>query len=96
MIQGRHGAGLALEAGTQVFSRSDVRWQHLHRDCTVEARIASFVHLAHATRPDGCDDLVRSELCTGSHFFNAACQFNTTVNGTTSRAPEAGSNMRNR
>ena len=65
MIQRRNGPRLALEPGKRLGIRGHLPWQHLDRDVASEARVPGAVHLAHAPRPDGGEDLVRPETCSG-------------------------------
>ena len=62
VIQAGDRLGFALKPGATVSIRADVRWEHLDRDAAVEARVAGFVDLAHATGADGRDDLVGTKL----------------------------------
>ena len=53
MIQTRNGARFSFESLPQILASSDVRWQHLDRDCPIEPCVAGLVDLAHPTRADG-------------------------------------------
>ena len=56
--QRRHGARLRLEALAQRGIGCDVRRHHLDRDVAIQTRITRAIHLSHAARRDGGDDLV--------------------------------------
>jgi len=59
MIQSRHRARLAFE------SLRKSRLRHFDGDDAIEARVAGLEDFAHATRPDGRDDFVRPQACSG-------------------------------
>jgi len=60
MVQRGHRSGLSLEAVGESFVRD------FDGDVAVEARIARAIHLAHAARADGREDLVRTQVSSGS------------------------------
>ena len=64
MCQGGYGLGLPLEALASLGARREVCREDLDGDGPVEAGVASPVHLAHATRPQGRRDLVGTEADT--------------------------------
>src|SRR6516162_10499787 len=68
MIQRSHHSSFALEACRELLLGN------LHRDDAVEPRVASLVHLAHATRAEGRKDLVGPEFvaCRKWHISDAA------------------------
>ena len=65
MVQGRDGASLALEAGSQIGIASDLTWQDLDRDRPIEARVACSVDLTHSARADLDGHFIRAEACAG-------------------------------
>jgi hypothetical protein len=62
MIEAGHRLGLALESREPFRRRRHGGRQHLDRDVTPEARVACAIDLAHAARPEGAQDLVRTEV----------------------------------
>ena len=62
VVQRGHSAGFALEAGAQIFALGDVFGQDFDGDGAVETGVASFVHLAHASRSNGGEDFIGTEL----------------------------------
>ena len=72
MIQGRDGASLALEAGTQIGIASNLTRQDLDGNRSIEACVAGSVNLAHAAGPEGGDNLIRAEAGAGSEGQTAA------------------------
>jgi hypothetical protein len=58
-------AGLALEAGSQIFTLGDVFRQDLDGDGAVEPCVAGLVHLTHAAGANGREDFVRPEFVAG-------------------------------
>jgi hypothetical protein len=56
MIESGYGSGFALEAFGELLIGS------LERDNSIQARVAGLVHFAHATRADGREDFVGTEL----------------------------------
>ena len=65
MVQGRDGASLALEAGSQIGIASDLTRQDLDRDRPIEARVACSVDLAHPARADLGGDSIRPRRVPG-------------------------------
>ena len=57
MIEGSQRTCFVLEA------LGELLLGKLESDDPVEPRVASLIHLTHATRTDGCDDLIRTKLC---------------------------------
>ena len=66
VVEGGGGARLLHEAGAAGLVRQPLGGQHLDRHLAAEARVAGAVHLAHAARAEGPEDLVRAELRPGS------------------------------
>src|SRR5580765_5801703 len=66
VIQRRESLRLALESGHAVRIGRERLREDLDRDGAFEARIAGFIHFAHAARPDGGDDLVWTQARAGS------------------------------
>ncbi len=66
VIQRREGLRFTLESSHAVRIRRERLGQDLDRDGAIEARIAGFVHFAHAARSDGGDDLVWTQASAGS------------------------------
>ena len=66
MRERRHGARLRLEALAECRIGRDVRRHHLDRDVAIETRITRAIHLSHAARRDGGDDLVLGKPKAGS------------------------------
>ena len=58
MIQAGDGLCFALEALAQFGAARKMRGQNLNSDDAVEARVAGFVHLAHAARTDCGEDFI--------------------------------------
>jgi hypothetical protein len=58
MVESGDRARFAFEAGSCVGIARDVGRKDLDRDRAIEARVARFVHLAHAARAEGREDLV--------------------------------------
>jgi hypothetical protein len=58
-------AGLALEAGSQIFTLGDVFRQDLDGDGAVEQCVAGLVHFSHATGPEQREDLIVPEFVAG-------------------------------
>jgi hypothetical protein len=50
----------------------ELRGQDLDRDDAIEPRVAGPIDLAHATGPDGRDDLIRPEANAGRKVHGAA------------------------
>ena len=71
MVQRGDGACLAFEARTQIGITSDFAWQDLDRDGAIEARVAGFIHLAHATGAERADDFIRAEAGAGGDATRA-------------------------
>ena len=67
MIQRRQELRLALEAREAVRIGGEELGQDFQRDVAIEPRVARAIHLAHAARADGDDDLVSAEPCSGTH-----------------------------
>ena len=65
VAQAREDAGLGAEA-LEALAVLCVRGQDLDGDGAVEARVAGAVHLAHASRSEGRNDLVRAEARAGA------------------------------
>src|SRR5262245_8655913 len=61
MVQGAHGLRLPLEALQALVGCGRILGQDLDRDVAGEAGIAGTIDLAHASRPEGRDDLVGAE-----------------------------------
>ena len=61
VVQGGHRVGLAFEPGERVGVLRERFRQDLDRDEAVQFRIACFVHLSHAARAEGREDLVGAE-----------------------------------
>jgi hypothetical protein len=64
MAEGAGGPRLQLEAAQALGVRAEAIEQDLDRDLTAEAGIAGAVDLAHASRAEGTENLVRSEACS--------------------------------
>jgi len=64
VVQSGDSLRFALEARATVRVGADFGRQDLDGDRAVEARIAGFVDLAHPTRADGGEDLIRAEANT--------------------------------
>ena len=63
MIEARDRARLALQSRAELRVRGELGGEDFHRDVAPEARVDGAIDLAHATRADRADDLVRTELC---------------------------------
>ena len=61
VVQARDGLRLALEPLLEIGVRGNMLGEDFDGDGTVESRISGFVHLAHAPRPDGREDLEMAE-----------------------------------
>jgi hypothetical protein len=61
VIQGRQHFGFVLETSHAIGVASECFGQNLKRDITLQLGITGPVDLAHAARPDKCEDLVRPE-----------------------------------
>ena len=61
MVQAGNGARLAFKAMAQLLARRYARSQHFHRDHASKPRVLGFIDLAHASRADGREDLIRSQ-----------------------------------
>ena len=61
VIQGAGGAGFLREAAQALFVPGERRRQHLERDLAAQSRVARAVDLAHASRAEGVEHLVRAE-----------------------------------
>jgi len=72
VVQGRNGASLALEAGTQIGIASDLTRQDLDGNRSIEACVAGSVNLAHAAGSEGGDNLIRAEAGAGGEGQTAA------------------------
>jgi hypothetical protein len=78
VIQGGNGPCFTLEPGAELRIFQAIRCQ-LERNDAVQARIAGFVHFAHATRTREFEDLVRPQPRTRRKGHDgedrqAACQ----------------------
>jgi hypothetical protein len=62
VVQGRGGVGLAFEAASSLGVGGQLGGKDLDCDRPLEAGVLRLQDLAHASRPDGREDLVRSEL----------------------------------
>ena len=60
MIQGRDGAGFALEA------LGEILLGDFDSDDPVEARVTGPIHFAHTARTDGREEFIGAESCTSS------------------------------
>jgi hypothetical protein len=69
-------ARLALESRARVGVAGNVRRQQLDGDAAIEPRVARPVDVAHATRADRCDDLVRPKP---SARFEVHCVIRTPI-----------------
>jgi hypothetical protein len=65
VVQGRRRAGLLLEAEASRAILGDGLRQHLDRDLAAELRVPRPVHLAHPSRAERRDDLVRPQAGSG-------------------------------
>ena len=65
MIQRSDSSCLAFEAGSQIRIVSDFTRQNLDRHRAIEAGVAGFVDLAHATRAKRAEDFVGAETGAG-------------------------------
>ena len=65
MIQGREHLCFPLEAGDAVSIEAKRFWEDLECDVTIQVRIASAIHLPHATFPNLGGDFVNAEARTG-------------------------------
>ena len=65
MFQVGEGAGFALEPLAEVGALGQVRGQGLDGHDAVEARVAGFVHFAHASLTNQGDDLMRTKQRAG-------------------------------
>jgi hypothetical protein len=61
MLQAGDGAGLALEARTQIVPVGDEFREDFDGDSAVKPGVARFPHFAHAARAEGREDLVWTE-----------------------------------
>src|SRR5580704_11361016 len=68
MVQSRNRACFASEA------LGELRFGHFDCDIPIQPGIVGLIHLAHAARADGREDLVRPELCARGerHIFDSA------------------------
>src|SRR5580700_11016387 len=102
MVQRRHRMYFAREAVAEALGGDFDGYVAPH------AWIARAVHLAHAARRDKRDDPIGAEGLAfpvqgqignlphvAVHFFNPACQFNTTVNGGAAVSAPTGMGSRN-
>jgi len=62
-----------LEPPQRVGIVGEVARQHFHGDVAAQARILRAVHLAHAARTDGREDLVRTEHPARSKHGRESC-----------------------
>ncbi len=62
VVERRDCSSLALESFLGLLVGRDVGRQHLDRHCTIEARVARLVDLAHATRSDPVGEQVGPEV----------------------------------
>src|SRR5262249_30014768 len=68
MVQVRDDAGLALKALAPLGVGGEFRRQHLNGHRPVQTRVPGAVDLPHASRTEGCEDFIGSELSTrGQH-----------------------------
>src|SRR2546428_12535795 len=69
MIERGEALRFASEAGDPIGIVKKALGQEFERDVATELRVARLVHLAHAARPDGREDLVRTETdaCREGH-----------------------------
>ena len=65
MIERRHGHRLAAQAFARTRVGRRVGWQQLDGDLTIEPRVVGAIDIAHASRPDGGQHLVRPQACSG-------------------------------
>ena len=68
MVEAGQRLRFALEARTQIRVVADFRGDDLDRHRAIQTRVSRFVHLAHASRADQREDLVRSQL--GARFHS--------------------------
>jgi hypothetical protein len=68
----RDGAGFAIEPLTELRIGGERVWQNLDRDCTVESRVAGFIHLAHATGAEQGQHLVSAKTRAGRQVHSHA------------------------
>ena len=66
VVERRHDFRFALEARAHVRIRAQVLGQHLDRHLAAESRVARAVDLTHSSRAQRGEDLVRTELRSGS------------------------------
>ena len=65
MVEGGEDLGFAREPRQPVrIARKPIR-QNFDRDVTIQLRVARAIHLAHAARAKGREDLIRSESRAG-------------------------------
>ncbi|MEO6400549.1 MAG: hypothetical protein ABIP62_00915 [Vicinamibacteria bacterium] len=65
VIERRQQPGFAFEASQALWVLSEGAGQDLDRDIPAELRIPGAIDLAHATRADGTNNLIRSEAGAG-------------------------------
>ena len=65
VVQAGDGLRLALEPLFEIGVGGDMLRQHLDGDGAVQAGVAGFVHLTHAARANGREDLVGAERGAG-------------------------------
>ena len=95
VVQAGDGLGLALEPLLQVGVRGDMLGQHLDGDGAVQAGVAGFVDLAHPTRANGREALVRAERgawlqghqLTGTRALSSSNQFSTKIRPVNASSP---------
>jgi hypothetical protein len=66
MIQRRHGPRFLLETMAARRIARNFVGKHLQRNVASQAGVARFVHFAHATSADGCEDFIRAQRGSGS------------------------------
>jgi hypothetical protein len=67
MIQGGENFGLTLESSYPLGISGHGCWQDLDRDLAFQVRVGRAIHLAHPTRAERRDDLIRAEARAWSH-----------------------------
>ena len=66
VVQGGQHLGFTGKARQPIGIVGDGGEQHLERHVALQLRVTRPVHLAHAARSEGCQDLVGAESCAGS------------------------------
>src|ERR1700676_2103561 len=65
MVQAGDGLCFTVKTLAQFRAVGEMRGKNFDRHDAIEARIAGFVHFAHAARANLRDDFVRAKTCTG-------------------------------